>query len=108
MQSDSRLSRLARLKAEKIYQEMVEEGLTRDDLPRKLREIAEREETTVARLAAKYELEPIDVRLLLQLAVDDEWIAEQGIITFLLTGSMMQAIAVMTLYNGEEFRYGQS
>ena len=26
---------------------------------------------------------------------------------FLKTGSMMQAIAVMTLYNGEEYRYGQ-
>jgi hypothetical protein len=108
MEGDSRLSRLARLKAEKIYQEMVEEGLTRDDLPRKLREIAEREEATVARLAAKYELDPIDVRLLLQLAVDDEWIAEQGIIAFLMTGSMMHSIAVMTLYNGEEYVYGQS
>src|SRR6185312_6146889 len=59
-------SRLARLKARKIYEEMQAEGLDRSDLPRKLREVAEREEAAVQRFVAEYGVDSIDARLLLQ------------------------------------------
>jgi cytidylate kinase len=56
-------SRLARLKARKIYREMQVEGLNQNDLSRKLREVAEREEAAVRRFVYEYGVDAIDARL---------------------------------------------
>jgi hypothetical protein len=100
-------SRLARLKARKIYQEMQAEGLDRDDLPRKLHEVAEREEAVVQHLVAYYGVDPIDGRLLLQLALGDEAIAKAGCVELAMGRSIQQAIAVITMLSGEEYIAGR-
>lgn len=100
-------SRLARLKARKIYREMQAEGLDRNDLPRKLREVAEREEAAVQRLVAYYGADPIDARLLLQLALGDEAIARAGCAELGIGRSIQQAIAVITMLSGEEYIAGR-
>jgi len=100
-------SRLARLKARKIYEEMQAEGLDRSDLPRKLREVAEREEAAVQRFVAEYGVDSIDARLLLQLALGDEEIAEDGCAELALGRSIQQAIAVITMLGGEDYIAGR-
>ncbi len=100
-------SRLARLKARKIYQEMRDEGLDRGDLPRKLREVAEREEAAVQRLAATYETEPLEARLLLQLSLGDESVAEAACAQLGRGRTIHHAIAVITMLSGEEYVAGQ-
>jgi hypothetical protein len=100
-------SRLARLKARKIYQEMQAEGLDRNDLPRKLREVAEREEAAVQRLARDYQVEPLEARLLLQLALSDEAVAETACAQLARGCTLQQAIAVIAMLTGEEYRAGR-
>ncbi|HVB64251.1 MAG TPA: hypothetical protein VNE17_05930 [Nitrolancea sp.] len=100
-------SRLARLKARKIYQEMQAEGLDRNDLPRKLREVAEREEAAAQHLVAYYGVDSIDARLLLQLALGDEAIATAGCVKLAMGRSIQQAIAVITMLSGEEYIAGR-
>lgn len=100
-------SRLARLKARKIYREMQVEGLDRNDLSRKLREVAEREEAAVRRFIADYYVDAIDARLLLQLALGDETIAEAGCLELARGRSIQQAIAVITMVSGEEYVFGR-
>ena len=100
-------SRLARLKARKIYQEMQAEGLDRNDLPRKLREVAEREETAVERLATLHQIEPLEARLLLQLLVGDESVAEVACVQLVKGGSIQHAIAVITMLTGDENEAGK-
>ncbi len=100
-------SRLARLKARKIYREMQAEGLERDDLPRKLREVAEREEAAVRRLAGIYEIEPIEARLLLQLSLGDESVAEAACAQITRGCTIHHAIAVITMLTGEEYQAGK-
>lgn len=100
-------SRLARLKARKIYQEMQAEGLDRDDLPRKLREVAEREEAAVRRLATTYEIEPLEARLLLQLSVGDEAVAEAACAQLAKGRTIHHAIAVITMLTGEDYVAGK-
>jgi len=100
-------SRLARLKARKIYREMQVEGLDRNDLSRKLREVAEREEAAVRRFVADYGVDAIDARLLLQLALGDEAIAQAGCLELANGRSIQQAIAVITMVSGEEYVFGR-
>ena len=100
-------SRLARLKARKIYQEMRAEGLDRDDLPRKLREVAEREEAAVQRLVVNHGVDSIDARLLLQLALGDEVITKAGCTELAKGRSIHQAIAIITMLGGDEYVAGR-
>jgi hypothetical protein len=100
-------SRLARLKARKIYREMQLEGLERADLSRKLREVAEREEAAVHRFVDEYGIDTIDARLLLQLALGDEAIARAGCRELARGRSIQQAIAVITMISGETYVYGR-
>jgi len=100
-------SRLARLKARKIYREMQVEGLDRDDLPRKLREVAEREEAAVRRFADRYGIEPLEARLLLQLALGDEPSAETACAQLARGHSLEQSIAVITMLTGEDYQAGK-
>lgn len=100
-------SRLARLKAHKIYREMQAEGLDRDDLPRKLREVAEREEAAVRRLADAHGIESLEARLLLQLALGDEAVAAAACAQLAKGHSLEQAIAVITMLTGEAYQAGK-
>lgn len=100
-------SRLARLKARKIYREMQVEGLDRNDLSRKLREVAEREEVAVSRFVAEYGIDAIDARLLLQLALGDDAVARAGCLELAQGRSIQQAIAVITMVSGEEYVFGR-
>ena len=100
-------SRLARLKARKIYREMQAEGLDRGDLPRKLREAAEREEAEVQRLASVYATDPIEARLLLQLALGDVRAAEAACTRLARGCTIHQAIAVITMLTGELYVSGK-
>ncbi len=107
MYDQSTWSRLARLKARKIYQEMRDEGLDRNDLPRKLREVAEREESAVQRLATTYLCEPLEARLMLQMSLGDESVAEIACTQLAKGRDLQQAIAVITMLTGEEFVAGK-
>jgi hypothetical protein len=100
-------SRLARLKARKIYREMQVEGLNQNDLSRKLREVAEREEAAVRRFVDEYGVDAIDARLLLQLALGDEATAQAGCLELARGRSIQQAIAVITMVSGEEYIFGR-
>lgn len=100
-------SRLARLKARKIYREMQAEGLDREDLPRKLREVAQREEAAVQRLASDYAIETLEARLLLQLSLGDEAVADIASAQLARGGSIQQAIAVITMLTGENYVAGK-
>ena len=106
MYDQSTWSRLARLKARKIYQEMRDEGLDREDLPRKLREVAEREEAAVQRLASTHGIEPLESRLLLQMSLGDERVAEIACAQLGKGRELQHAIAVITMLTGEEFVAG--
>lgn len=99
-------SRLARLKARKIYREMQAEGLDRGDLPRKLREVAEREDAEVQRLTSAYGIDPIEARLLLQLALGDVRAAEAASARLARGCTLQQAIAVITMLTGEPYVSG--
>jgi hypothetical protein len=107
MYDQSTWSRLARLKARKIYQEMQAEGLDRDDLPRKLREVAEREEAAIQRLSLYYGIEALEARLLLQLSLGDEDVAEVACGQLSRGDSIQHAIAVITMLTGEEYQAGK-
>jgi len=100
-------SRLARLKARKIYREMQVEGLDRSDLARKLREVAEREEAAVRQFVVDYGVDAIDARLLLQLALGDETVARAGCAELARGRSIQQAIATITMVSGEEYVFGR-
>ncbi len=107
MYDQSTWSRLARLKARKIYQEMRAEGLDREDLPRKLREVAEREEAAVQRLATTYGCEALEARLMLQMSLGDEHVAEVACAQLARGRDLQHAIAVITMLTGEEFEAGK-
>lgn len=100
-------SRLARLKARKIYREMQAEGLDREDLPRKLREVAEREEAAVRRLSSDYAIETLEARLLLQLSLGDETVADIASEALARGHSIQQAIAVITMLTGDNYVAGK-
>ncbi len=107
MYDRSTWSRLARLKARKIYQEMQSEGLDRDDLPRKLREVAEREEAAIQRLSLTYGIEALETRLLLQLSLGDEAVAEVACEQLSRGGSIQHGIAVITMLTGDDYQAGK-
>ena len=107
MYDRSTWSRLARLKARKIYQEMQSEGLERDDLPRKLREVAEREEAAIERMSLEYGIEGLEARLLLQLSLGDEEVAEIACEQLSRGDSIQHGIAVITMLTGEEYEAGK-
>ena len=93
--------RIARLKAKRLYDEMQAEGLGREDLPAKIREVAEREEAVAVRIAERFGIDVADARPLVQLALGDERAAAVGAQVLMRGSGVMQALAAMTIVNGE-------
>jgi hypothetical protein len=103
MDNHEQWNRLAERKARLIRAEMAAEGLSRADAPNKMRSVIAREAAIARRLAHDYRIDPPAAQLLLQIALGEERVARVGCREIRRGRSVIQAVAAITVCNGDEY-----